>query len=132
MEPTGISAIDANEVKLILQRIADIKEENFKPKDIGLEASANPFLEAVLKGLIDLGGKIAQNEKLRKKAEEENKYYRAYSELRLHDASEILMEIASLNFDKRARVTQNLDAYDGLSQGLNMLSEALKSLTGSF
>ena len=126
-----MSAIDANEVKIILRQIADIKEGNFKRAAESRETMENPFLGAVIKELSNINEVIIQNESQRKKAEEENKVYKAYSEVRLHDASEMLMEIASLNFDKRARVTQKLDAYDGLSQGLNMLSEELKSSTVS-
>ena len=79
----------------------------------------------------------AENEKLSAALEKANKKVEryesdlSYGQVRLTDAIETLMALATLDFDKQAKVTDNADEYDGLATGLNMLGQELKSSTVS-
>ena len=91
---------------------------------------------------------LNDNQKKLKKVEQENKRLTANLELahlkikdyeveaaygknRLKNVIEMLMALATLDFNKQASVTDKSDEYDGLATGLNMLGQELKASTVS-
>ena len=78
-----------------------------------------------------------ENERLKAEAKKHKKQldsheaWKKYSHKRLNNAVEVLISLASLNFDDVADVTDRHDEYDGLATGLNMLGQELKSSTVS-
>ncbi|MEM6361223.1 MAG: ATP-binding protein [Bacteroidota bacterium] len=91
---------------------------------------------------------LNDNQKKLKKVEQENKKLTANLELahlkikdyeveaaygknRLKNVIEMLMALATLDFNKQASVTDKSDEYDGLATGLNMLGQELKASTVS-
>jgi signal transduction histidine kinase len=52
---------------------------------------------------------------------------RAKAEERLNELTEVMMSVASLNFERRATIGDTQDIFDGLAIGLNMLSEELQA-----
>ena len=77
------------------------------------------------------------NEELKKEAAKNKKQLAAheswqnYSKKRLNNAIEVLISLASLDFDRVAEVSDKEDEYDGLALGLNMLGQELKASTVS-
>jgi len=54
-----------------------------------------------------------------------------YAKKRMNNAIDVLIALASLDFEKVAEVTDNEDEFDGLATGLNMLRQELKASTVS-
>lgn len=51
--------------------------------------------------------------------------------IRINDIVSVLMAVANLNFDRRAKISGKNDFIDGLAAGVNMMSEELQSYTAT-
>ncbi|MEM6522357.1 MAG: ATP-binding protein [Bacteroidota bacterium] len=78
-----------------------------------------------------------KNDKLSSRLEKANQQVNdfkkeiSYGQRRLDNAVDMLMALATLDFDRQALVTDKSDEYDGLATGLNMLGQELKASTVS-
>lgn len=94
------------------------------------------FSAAVIRisGIRQLDGEHPDDTAVRALAVIEERLMRAETERktnirRVADALEIVMGLASLDYTKRAEVTDELDYMDALAAGINMLGEELKQST---
>lgn len=97
-----------------------------------------PELAEIIKSSQDTIEKLEnENKKLKNqvdKSQLEIDQYRSeitYGKERLNDAINMLVRLATLDFDKKALISDQSDEYDGLAAGLNMLSQELKASTVS-
>lgn len=74
----------------------------------------------ILKGLKKVDNKL----KLQKKQEKKNV-------LRIHEILNVVMDLANLKYNKKARVTHKKNHLDALAVGINMLGEELEASTVS-
>lgn len=74
--------------------------------------------EAIIAGLMVLEKQI----QLKNKLQEDN-------EKRVNNILEVIMALAQLNYDKKAKISDKTDHLDALALGINMLGEELQSST---
>ncbi|MEM6816507.1 MAG: ATP-binding protein [Bacteroidota bacterium] len=129
--PTS-SSNDESKVQDLLTYLGISEEQDSTMSTLSPEGLAT--LKSAYERLIEVEDKNSKLSLELEKAKSEIDRYKseiAYGQRRLDNAVDMLMALATLDFDRQALVTDKSDEYDGLATGLNMLGQELKASTVS-
>lgn len=136
--------LDHNQVKKIIEHIADINAGECYITDDLIDKEDNVLMRDVLIGLLvmheDLKYENIKKKEAQKNLSELNKILlveknklletrisKEYSASRIKDAIEAVMSIGARRFSKQMKVSTSRDEFDSLAIGLNMLGEELEA-----